>query len=267
MWTIRRIFMGLEKRLEGILGFDRRPVLVFDADADALAKALAQHTGFDVHLIDFRDGACPPLFEHLDEIRDKGGLALIAFDDSPDRRLYGLLGDLMGREGWVNRHIYESEMTLIVSTSVRWIDRINRWEDLERPLREMLWVYDGGLVPDLNALTELFGEVFGPSEAWTTPGVARYENCSDTEYGEVVRDLKAKQHHLSWARQTRLRELKRDGWMPVFERDETGRPTIYTDRFGELVLIHRPPEQHLARPDPQAIVEGRADNPGASDSA
>jgi hypothetical protein len=46
---------------------------------------------------------------------------------------------------------------------------------------------------------------------------------------------------MQWANATRLRQLKRDGWLPVFERDAIGRPTIFTDRLEELVLVHRPP--------------------------
>jgi hypothetical protein len=46
---------------------------------------------------------------------------------------------------------------------------------------------------------------------------------------------------LQWVKDTRLRALKRGGWAPVYERDAIGRPTIFTDRLQELVLIHRPP--------------------------
>jgi hypothetical protein len=48
-------------------------------------------------------------------------------------------------------------------------------------------------------------------------------------------------HTLSWARETRLRQLKREGWKPVFERDMMGRPSIFMHRLEELVLVHRAP--------------------------
>jgi hypothetical protein len=94
---------------------------------------------------------------------------------------------------------------------------------------------------DLVALAGLFGEAFGLTKNWTVPAIARFERLEDAEQEPVVRDLKATRHELFWARETRLRQLKREGWKPVFERDKIGRPTIFMDRNQELVLVHRPP--------------------------
>jgi hypothetical protein len=94
---------------------------------------------------------------------------------------------------------------------------------------------------DLVALVGLFGEVFGVAKNWTTPSIARFERLEDVEQETVVRELKAAGQELFWARETRLRQLKREGWKPVFERDKIGRPTIFMDRNQELVLVHRPP--------------------------
>jgi hypothetical protein len=40
-------------------------------------------------------------------------------------------------------------------------------------------------------------------------------------------------HEFQWANELSLRQLKRDGWMPVAERDRMGRPTIFMDRLKE----------------------------------
>jgi hypothetical protein len=93
---------------------------------------------------------------------------------------------------------------------------------------------------DLMAMAGLFGEAFGLSKNWTTPKVARFERFEDAEAEKTVIDLKAAGDELSWARATRLRQLQREGWKPVIERDALGRPTIYADRLEELVLVHRP---------------------------
>ena len=91
---------------------------------------------------------------------------------------------------------------------------------------------------DLAALAALF---FVASKEWTEPKVARFDPLSDAEKEEVVLNLQKRGHELQWVRDTRLRALKRAGWAPVYERDAIGRPTIFTDRLQELVLIHRPP--------------------------
>jgi hypothetical protein len=87
---------------------------------------------------------------------------------------------------------------------------------------------------DLAALAALF---FDASKEWTEPKVARFDPLSDAEKEEVVLNLQKRGHELQWVRDTRLRALKRAGWAPVYERDAIGRPTIFTDRLQELVLI------------------------------
>jgi hypothetical protein len=96
-------------------------------------------------------------------------------------------------------------------------------------------------VIDLAALASLFVDAFGASKEWTEPKMARLDPLDDAEQEPSVRALRAKGHRLEWLRASRLRQLKRDGWSPVFERDAIGRPTIFMDRLEELVLAHRPP--------------------------
>ena len=86
---------------------------------------------------------------------------------------------------------------------------------------------------DLVALSGLFGEAFG--------AVARFEPLDDVEKEKVYRELKSAGHELLWASETRLREFRGKAWKPVTEPDSLGKPTIFTDRLGELVLVHRPP--------------------------
>lgn len=70
---------------------------------------------------------------------------------------------------------------------------------------------------------------------------AQFERLEDAEQETVFRELKAAGHEFGWVRETRLRQLKREGWKPVFERDKIGRPTIFMDRKKERLLVHRPP--------------------------
>jgi hypothetical protein len=77
------------------------------------------------------------------------------------------------------------------------------------------------------------------SKEWREPKVARFDPPDDAEKEQVVRDLRAKGHKLEWANADGLRQLKRDGWTPVAERDLFGRPTIFMDRKKELILVHR----------------------------
>jgi hypothetical protein len=93
---------------------------------------------------------------------------------------------------------------------------------------------------DLVALMGLFAEIFPATKGWREPKVERVEHLDAMESEEVVTSLKANGHELSWARETSMRRLKREGWAPVVERDRLGRPTIFTDRLQELVLVHRP---------------------------
>jgi hypothetical protein len=94
---------------------------------------------------------------------------------------------------------------------------------------------------ELASIASLFIEAFGAAKGWTEPKIARIDPLDDVEQEKSFHDLKAKGHTLQWANAMRLRQLKRDGWLPVFERDAIGRPTIFMDRLGELVLVHRPP--------------------------
>lgn len=89
---------------------------------------------------------------------------------------------------------------------------------------------------DLDSIATLF--VHGRGMA---PWARRFDALSDVEHEKAYLDLKAAGHAFQWAPETRLRQLKSEGWAPVFERDTTGRPTIFTDRKKELVLLHRPP--------------------------
>jgi hypothetical protein len=94
---------------------------------------------------------------------------------------------------------------------------------------------------DLAAIASLFVEIFGAAKGWTEPKIACFDPLEDAEQEKVFRDLKAAGHTLQWVDEMRLRQLKRNGWTPVFERDAIGRPTIFMDRLKELVLVHRPP--------------------------
>ena len=81
----------------------------------------------------------------------------------------------------------------------------------------------------------------GRVEVWFRPKVVRLESLLDAEDEEVVRRLRAKGHDLHWALETRLRQLRRDGWKPVTQWDKTGRRSIFMDQREEVVLLHRRP--------------------------
>src|SRR5258708_39911082 len=93
---------------------------------------------------------------------------------------------------------------------------------------------------DPAALGSLLVEFFGASKEWREPKIAKFDRPDDAEKEEVYRDLKAKGHQLQWVRESRLRQLKRNGWKPVVERDRIGRPTVFMDCLSELILVHRP---------------------------
>jgi hypothetical protein len=93
---------------------------------------------------------------------------------------------------------------------------------------------------DLIALVGLFAEIFPATKGWREPKVERVEHLNDMDREEVVINVKAKGHEISWPRATRMRQLKREGWAPVVEHDALGRPTIFVDRKEELILMHRP---------------------------
>jgi hypothetical protein len=92
---------------------------------------------------------------------------------------------------------------------------------------------------DLAALGSLFVEIFGASKEWTEPKIARFDPVDEANKEPIVRDLMARGDKLQWADEMRLRELKRNGWTPVVERDRIGRPTVFMDRLSEVILVHR----------------------------
>jgi len=93
---------------------------------------------------------------------------------------------------------------------------------------------------DLAALGSLFVEIFGASKEWTEPKIARFDPVDEANKEPIVRDLMARGDKLQWVNEMRLRELKRNGWTPVVERDRIGRPTVFMDRLSELILVNRP---------------------------
>jgi hypothetical protein len=92
---------------------------------------------------------------------------------------------------------------------------------------------------DLAALGSLFVEIFGASKEWTEPKIARFDPVDEANKEPIVRDLMARGDKLQWVDEMRLRELKRNGWTPVVERDRIGRPTVFMDRLSEVILGHR----------------------------
>jgi len=93
---------------------------------------------------------------------------------------------------------------------------------------------------DLAALGSLFVEIFGASKEWTEPKIARFDPVDEANKEPIVRDLMVRGDKLQWVNEMRLRELKRNGWTPVVERDRIGRPTVFMDRLSELILVNRP---------------------------
>jgi hypothetical protein len=93
---------------------------------------------------------------------------------------------------------------------------------------------------DVVALVGLFTELFKVTKGWRAPKVERVGHLDDMENEEVVIKLKAKGHEVAWPSATKMRQLKHEGWAPVVEHDRLGRPIIFTDRFEELILVHRP---------------------------
>ena len=89
---------------------------------------------------------------------------------------------------------------------------------------------------DLASIASLF---FEASTHWTDPNVARFDRLEDADREPVVKKLKAAGHVLGFAREMRLRKLKREGWDVVKEYDVIGRPTIVASRSGGLILLHR----------------------------
>ena len=86
---------------------------------------------------------------------------------------------------------------------------------------------------------------FGGLAVWFRPKVVRLESLLDAEDEQVVRRLRTKGHELHWALETRLRQLRRDGWKPVTQWDKIGRRSIFMDNREELILLHRRHSNHL----------------------
>ena len=92
---------------------------------------------------------------------------------------------------------------------------------------------------DPTGLASLFYDIF---KDWKEHRIAHVDPLSAIEQEPVYQDLKAKAHTFKWPRQTQLRQVAREGWQPVVERDQLGRGTIFVDRNEELILVHRIPE-------------------------
>jgi hypothetical protein len=90
---------------------------------------------------------------------------------------------------------------------------------------------------DLAALAALFYET---SKEWREPTVIRIAPLAAAEQEPIVQAIKAQGHQLRWIREEGLRQMARDGWKPVTERDKIGRPSIFMDKASELLLVHRP---------------------------
>ena len=93
---------------------------------------------------------------------------------------------------------------------------------------------------DLIGLGTLFAEIFPATKGWREPKAERIERLDGMDREDVVIGLRAKGHEIEWARDAWMRQLKSEGWALVVEHDRLGRPTIFTDRFQEFILVHRP---------------------------
>jgi DNA mismatch repair protein MutH len=87
---------------------------------------------------------------------------------------------------------------------------------------------------DLARLVGLFAEV-GRTEL----KVAQFRPLAAVLEKPVVRKLQAAGHEFYWSPQAQLGARKHEGWELVIECDAVGRSTLFTDRKGELVLLHR----------------------------
>jgi hypothetical protein len=85
---------------------------------------------------------------------------------------------------------------------------------------------------ELAGLASLF---FEASKEWTEPKVVRMHQLSAIEHEPVYQRLKADGDEMRWVK----RQLAREGWRPVTERDAIKRPVIFMDRNSELVLLYR----------------------------
>ncbi len=87
---------------------------------------------------------------------------------------------------------------------------------------------------DLIRLVGLFAEV-----GRTKLKVSQFRPLAAVLDKPVVRKLHAAGHEFSWSPEAHLDKRKHAGWELVIECDAVGRPTIFTDRKEELVLLHR----------------------------
>ena len=62
---------------------------------------------------------------------------------------------------------------------------------------------------------------------------------ADIAHEPVYQRLEADGRKMRWANETKVRQLAREGWRPVIERDAIKPPTIFMDRNSELVLMCR----------------------------
>jgi hypothetical protein len=89
---------------------------------------------------------------------------------------------------------------------------------------------------DLVIVAALF---FEASKEWREPQDVRIHPLSAIEHEPIYQRLKANGHEMSWAKDTKVRQLAREGWRPVTERDSIRRPIVFMDRDGEQMLMHR----------------------------
>jgi hypothetical protein len=138
----------MSSRLEQILEFNKnqRRMLVFGADAEALAKEITELSGRDVELIDFRNGACPSLLDRIPKIAEKGQIALIAIDASPSLRFHTLLTDLFyAMKPGKHLNSYAAKASVYVCTTARLLDQIEHWDSYRRVFNDELlpWIWEG----------------------------------------------------------------------------------------------------------------------------
>jgi hypothetical protein len=91
---------------------------------------------------------------------------------------------------------------------------------------------------DITSIVSLF---FTAEKQWKEPKVAKIR-MPDIVDEPIYKELKAKNHELTWSLESNLRKMQRDGWQPVTERDKLGRPTIFSDQYGDQILLHRAPK-------------------------
>jgi hypothetical protein len=76
---------------------------------------------------------------------------------------------------------------------------------------------------DLMAFVGLFKDALGATKNWTENYIAIIDT-NEADQEPAVRALKDKGHKVEWLRVEKMRQLHRDGWRPVIERDRILRP-------------------------------------------